>query len=59
MKEIDCQRLKEIYRARGSKVEIFDQIAEDLKNSSGAQYFLEKTPEHCLFPDSLLNWYPN
>jgi hypothetical protein len=40
------------------KVKLFDYIAQRLKESTNAEVFMEKTPEHALVLGKLLRWYP-
>lgn len=48
-----------LLKQSSSKVELFDKIANFLKERDHVDYFMEKTPEHALVLDSLLKWYPH
>lgn len=51
--------VEHIVRNSKSKTEAFDNIAKFFKERDKVDIFLEKTPEHALFVDKLISWYPN
>lgn len=55
---INDDALKTLREQSSNKVHFFDKIADYYKKTFDANYFAEKTPEHALFIDNLLNWFP-
>lgn len=47
------------YKDAKNKIEMFDWIANHIKQENNSEIFLEKTPNHILIIKNLINWFPN
>ena len=55
----DVPNFPELYEAARTKVELFDSIANQAKETSNTDLFLEKTPDHIFVLPQLLKWFPH
>ena len=51
-------RMKKIIERATSATDLFDRFAKEVKQSPGEQIFLEKTPEHALLIDRIIECFP-
>ncbi|WP_153009732.1 sulfotransferase family protein [Mastigocoleus testarum] len=53
------QEIKDIFKASSNLVELYDNVADLIKQRDRKQRFLEKTPFHVLYLKFLINHFPN